>query len=761
MPKLRPIQKTFKSGEITPKLRSRPELIEYAEGVAFMENFVTSPYGSAIRRPGSELISLVSDTLIYGRIFTFRVEGSESFIVVVTEDTITVYDRAGSIPSAPGDIINPGFNDGIAGWIANILKIGGPINIEPQITFTDGFAFIVSGNAAKIVVETGNGGSEFGPDFDILVEVEPSSAELTQQITVSAGLGVDNFSLKISIADNSFNAQGVLLDHLSIGTTEGANDIPFTTDPSNSNVALFSPVVDTFWISYRLDWDDSLDPSVAGSLSSGGNIGTSAAVRIDAFALTNLTTITILDVSFASPYTEQQIRELQIEKAPGLQTMYFAVRTSFTHKKLIFDRALSSWTFVDVNYVGSVGDPPEEWAATGYPGSISFFQGRMWVGGSDGHPATVWGSVSGEDNFEDFTISAAADDDALELPLARDGVIQWIQGGKALSVGTDTAEHIIFGNAQFELLTPTTARATQHSSYGSTRIHGKWLSEKVTFVSQDQRRFYIADYDRETFGFQSDELSYLAEHITAPGIVEVTYTQNPRAHVFALKSNGEVVGCTYQRETEAIGWHRQVTPLGSFVSITTTEEFGRSVIWVLVLRQNKLYLERVSRDVFLDFHIIRQFETATDTVDGLEHLEGLVVDILGDDAYAGRHVVVGGSVTVAEPAKTFAVGLPFASTLITLPIEVINQTDNLTAKLVRWNRIYVRFLNSIIPVINGVLPPDRTAPTPMNTQEPLKTEDVSVATSGFDRDAAITIVQDLPFNCEVVGLYGELTEDGF
>jgi len=771
MSKLRPIQHTFKSGEITPKLRSRPDTGEYIQGVEFMENFITSPYGSAIRRTGSELIEEVSNTLLFGRIFPFRVEGSESYIVVVTEDSVAVYDRSGQLPTDPAggsDLENPGFNEGGDGWNVNLLKqTSDSLDQEPRITFLDGFCNIQSGNAADIEVELVGDPLEPEPQFTVVIRA--CSAELTQQITVGAGEGADNFALNISVADGSFFAQGILLDYLSIGTTESANDIPFTIDPVNSSTALFSPGVDTFWISYKLDWNDSTNITVDGPLHTPplppppnpGNVGSSAIVRIDSFILINLDAPAILNVTFPSPYTEQQVKELQVEKAPGLSTMYFVVRSTFTHKKLIFDRILNTWTFIDVNYIGGVDDPPNEWISTGYPGTITFFQGRMWLGGSVGHPATVWGSVSGEDNFEDFSVSGATDDDALELPLARDGVIQWIQGGKALSVGTDTAEHIIFGNAQFELLTPSNARATQHSAYGSARIHAEWLSEKITFVSQDGRRLYISDYDRETFGFQSDEISYMAEHMTQPGIVEVAYAQNPRAHVWAVKIDGEMIGCTYQRETEAVGWHRRTTPLGNFLSITTTEEFGRTVLWFLIVRENKLYLERESRDVYLDFHITRQYDPPQNVVDGLEHLEGLLVDAIADGAYAGRFVVENGEITTNIFANTFFVGLPYVSTLITLPVEQLTPADNLTAKLVRWNRIYVRLLDSIIPIINGVLPPDRSPSTPMDTREANSTQDVSVATTGFDRDAEITIIQDLPFACEIVGLYGELREDGF
>ena len=754
--KLRPIQKSFAAGEITPKLRSRPDLKAYQQGVEFLQNWLTTPYGSIIKRNGTQFIDEISDTLIYGRIFTFRVEDSNTFVVVVTEDDVLVYNKTeAELVAGANLLLNPSFDNDGDDWNILLQRASPSVVIQTSesIVFVGGLALINSGNAAHIDIDFNF------PDGDITqtVSINASDARLSQEII---GVNATN-EHKLTLAIAAYTATGQITDHLSIGTTEGASDIAFTVDPMNSNIVTFTPGVTDFWISYKLNWDDSLNPSVAGIIGEDGSVGTSALASFDSFILIDTVVAGGGDiVSFPSPYTEQQIRELQVEKAPGQSIMYFAVRATFTTKKLVRDPITNIWTFEDVNFGGGIGDPPDVWDTSGYPGCITFFQGRLWLAGSFGHPVTIWGSIAGEDNYEDFTIAGAADDDALELPLARDGVIQWIQSGKALHVGTDGSEHLIYAGRVDELLTPENTRTLQQSSYGSARIHGKWLSEKVSFISNDRHRMYAANYDRETLGFLSDELTYNAEHIAFPSIDESAYSQNPRAHVWLVISNGDVVGATYQREAEAIGWHRHDTVGGDIKSITITEEFGNSILWVLVNRQDKLYLEKTGGQ-FMDSFIRRQFPNPVTTVDGLDHLEGLPVQIIGDGAYAGIQSVSGGEVSIQNEASNFVVGVPITATCITLPVEVPSPADNITAKLRRWNRIYTRLIASIPPIINGVRGGARTAPTPMDTREPNKTEDISVATNGWDRDAKITIVQDLPFATEVTGIYGELSEDGF
>jgi len=504
MGKLRPIQKSFASGEITPRLRSRVDLKEYHQGVEELRNFITTPYGTIGKRNGTQFIDEVSSTLIYGRLFTFRVEDSETFVVVVTEDKIDVYNTSGPEPVAGANLLaNPSFDNDGDDWNILAQKASPSIIIQknPAVTFTGGACTIDSGNAAHIDIDF-----DF-PEGDLTqtVTINASDARLSQEITGATGANLHSLELAVL----AFAAVGQVTDHLSIGTTEGASDISFTVDSMNSSKVTFTPGVATFWISYKLNWDDSLNPTVPGvTINSPAITGDPAIVVFDSITVLDTVVAGGTDiVSFSSPYSEQQVRELQVEKAPGQSIMYFAVRATFTTKKLIRDPITLVWTFEDVAFSGGAGDPQDEWIATGYPGCIAFFQGRLWLAGSAGHPVTVWGSVAGEDNYEDFTIGGAAADDALELPMARDGVIQWIQGGKALHVGLDTSEHVVTGTNNLELLEPSNARAFQQSSYGSARIHGKWLSEKVSFVSNDRHRVYAGNYDRQTFQY----ITYLDE----------------------------------------------------------------------------------------------------------------------------------------------------------------------------------------------------------------------------------------------------------
>jgi hypothetical protein len=116
-------------------------------------------------------------------------------------------------------------------------------------------------------------------------------------------------------------------------------------------------------------------------------------------------------------------------------------------------------------------------------------------------------------------------------------------------------------------------------------------------------------------------------------------------------------------------------------------------------------------------------------------------------------------VALDYPAETIQVGLGYTSRLRTLPIEMARQAGSSASYLKSWNKIFVRLLGSARPMINGVRPPVRNEETVMGLREPNRTEDVSVASLGWDLYGSITIEQDIPLPFTVLGIFGELDQE--
>ena len=111
------------------------------------------------------------------------------------------------------------------------------------------------------------------------------------------------------------------------------------------------------------------------------------------------------------------------------------------------------------------------------------------------------------------------------------------------------------------------------------------------------------------------------------------------------------------------------------------------------------------------------------------------------------------------PALQVTVGLSYKSTLVTMPFDQEIREGAMTLYRKHWNKLWVRLLNSSLPVINGKRPPTREPQTPMNTRQPNFTGDVKVENLGWTLRGQITIEEELPLPLTVVGIFGELASE--
>jgi len=119
-----------------------------------------------------------------------------------------------------------------------------------------------------------------------------------------------------------------------------------------------------------------------------------------------------------------------------------------------------------------------------------------------------------------------------------------------------------------------------------------------------------------------------------------------------------------------------------------------------------------------------------------------------------------GDGTLNFPGSRIVVGLGYSARLKTLPMDPGGPGGGSGMGLrKRWNRIFVRLLDSALPLVNGVRPPERTPSTPMNQTEPDRSQDVETRNFGWDQFAQVTVEQDLPRALTITALFGEFVEE--
>jgi len=705
--KLNPIQNSFEAGVLSPLMLGRSDTQPYSFGLMDALNMRVDARGPVSSRSGTRFGFEFAAPC--ARIETFQVDLNVYFNMLFTNNLLSIGSSTGEVPAIEL-VINPHFLQGITGWTEETS--GG----SSQVIFGDGICTL----AAQ------SGGSRY--------------AAIKQEINLADG------EVDYEIVVNTFPVD---VYNLTVGTTEGGNDLVDQVVLEGEVRSVFNAAVvgaTTVWVELRVnDGREVIIRSVSVPESAD-------------------------ELDFVTEWTCDHIDDLYFVQAPGGEAIYILHREIQPHK-LIYDVSANTFalelvTFTDPELLDPDWIAPVEWGPTtvgSWPGVGAIFQGRLWLMSTLNEPETMWGSRSG--SYEKFFVAdplnPVADDAIMKVPMEHYGQIQWSIGTKNLIVGTTTGEYII--SSSDGLLRPGDLQIMKQSAYGSASVQPHQVNDQVLYVSTDRRKIRAMHFELTADNWVSNDLLFLSEHLSLPKIKDIAWSQNPDNLLWCLLADGTLLSCTYERNNNIIGWMPHDTQ-GRFTDIAVGSLLGEDWISLLAKRQTDLFsfevmfpstVERPPMDALERHESVIPFTT----VSGLDHLEGMTVQIVADDAVKPDQVVVGGEITLEAEANDVFIGLGFNSMIRTLPLEMGSRTGTGAAHYKRYVNIYVRVLDSIAPMINGVRPPTRNPTTPMNTPEQPRTEDIKVANLGWDKHAIVTIEQDLPKPLTVVSLFGEVAQE--
>ncbi|CAN5773433.1 hypothetical protein BH09VER1_BH09VER1_46270 [soil metagenome] len=235
----------------------------------------------------------------------------------------------------------------------------------------------------------------------------------------------------------------------------------------------------------------------------------------------------------------------------------------------------------------------------GFPRTLALHEQRIYYAGTARHPQSIWGSVI--DDFENFRISA--NDDAglfFTLSAQEANPVQWMTSQDRLLIGTAGEEWTLGSSDPNSTITPSNVQAIRQSSYGSKAMRGMVVNEVILFVQRQGRKVRELVYSFEKDGWVAPDLTVLAEHVTRGEILESAFQQQPDAIYWTVTGAGQLVGMTYERDQNVVGWHRHTTQ-GVFESVASIYGAnGADELWVAVKRTVKgrpvRYIERFKVD---------------------------------------------------------------------------------------------------------------------------------------------------------------------
>ena len=401
---------------------------------------------------------------------------------------------------------------------------------------------------------------------------------------------------------------------------------------------------------------------------------------------------------------------------------------------------------------------------SGYPRTVVFYQQRTWFGGTNTKPQTIWASRVAD--FFNFTINSDPDsiapDDALELTLASytQERIEWLSSEKVLLIGTTGSEQRLTPDQYISVNNvPNIART---SSYGGRHIQPVYIGELTIFIqgSGRQVRSYSQNTRTAIEQYISRDLAWFAEHVTESGVIAQSYELVPDSILWQVRADGVLISMTHDPSVDeenysSLGWARHPTD-GQVISVATIPNESADETWVCTKRGDNYCIEYMDNAIFTDGALTTPPDNDAELlgVGGLDHLEGMEVSVIVDDAIQANKIVSGGQIDFDRPGKKVEVGLPYISKLEPTPYNDGNAAGTNLGTSQRWAQVYAKLVDSALPLINGERPAARDPSTPMGDPQALTSGDYDIQNLGWDLDGTIEVVQDLPKKTQLVALYG-------
>ena len=430
------------------------------------------------------------------------------------------------------------------------------------------------------------------------------------------------------------------------------------------------------------------------------------------------------------------------------------------------------------------------WSAeNGYPAAATFYQDRLWFGGTTFQPDTAWGSGVGDyPNFGSFNLSGQITSDlSITVTVASQQVnrIRWMRAdGANLVIGTEASEFLIAPATTAEGLSQSNLRIMEQTNYGSSTVQPIRVGPTIIIVQRAGRQVRELTFSPQDDRYIAPDMTALATHITLAGVAEMAYAPEPHDLVWVVLEDGSLRSLTYDRDQGVMGWARHTLggagdsngnpPFVESVAVIPSPDGTRSDAWLCVRWWLNGSLKRCVVVVNFDRDVDGAIEdalhldcavtydsTATSTITGLGHLNGVECRVIADGYVHPNRTPSGGSITLERNASTVHVGLYAPAKAETMRIEAGSANGTAQAKTKRISKINFRVYAStggeygVRDRMGERFPLIARAPTdPMTASQALVSDDYEHRwPGGHEKPGRIYFEQTVPLPLNMLAIF--------
>lgn len=710
MAKATTIQSAFNAGEYSDLLKGQVNLEkrQRGEAVELCQNMIALKQGPAIRRGGSKFIKEVADSSNRTHLVEFISSADQGYILEFGDSIIRFYKDNSAITATAQDITNI-------------------TNADPAVVTYSGADTYANGD--EIFISNVVGMDNINGLFYKVANVNAGAN--TFELTYVDGNNIDTASF------GSYSSGGTVAEVYEIASPYSTSDLFDSNGIFQVHHLQSADVLYLFHGSYEI--------RALSRVSDNNWSLTTIQLEDGPFLPTNVETTTLTLSGTTGSVTVTASAVTGINNDTGFQT-------TDVGRLIRFKDPAGDWTWLEITARASTtsvtatikgedasaGTATIDWRlgtwsdTTGHPITGTFFQDRLCAGGASSFPDRVDFSKTGGYGatfilFSPTEIDGSVSDDNgffKTLPSRQVNAIQWLVADvTGLIAGTTGQEWTIRASANNEVLTPTNAKPDPISTTKSAYIQPVLAESGLIFVQKARRKTFYMTYSFDLDRLKPRDITLAAEHITANQITSLAYQQEPLNVIWAVRGDGVLLGQTYYSDENVFGWHRHIIG-GSFnsgqaivesIAVVPSPDGSRDELYMIVKRtingSTKRYVEYLTRYYEDDIALEDAFQVdcgltydsiATETVSGLNHLNGETVSVMVDGK-SHPDLVVGSlsdgsiGVTLANDVvgNTIQIGYSNTWALKTMEADVGAKDGTSQGKTKRIDEISLKLLNSL------------------------------------------------------------------
>lgn len=321
-----------------------------------------------------------------------------------------------------------------------------------------------------------------------------------------------------------------------------------------------------------------------------------------------------------------------------------------------------------------------------YPSANTQYDQRRVFAGTFNSPTKVVMTNAGIQDLMMYHLPTMADDRiSLEAVTADADRIIHAVALDSLLLFTRSAELRVF-TQNSDSLAPDSVAVRAQSYVGSNQVQPAICNANVLYAAARGGHLRSLNYTYAAQGYSSTDLSLIASHLfDSKEIVDLAISKAPSQVAWCVSSDGHLNALTYYPEQNVTAWSVVETD-GAFESCCVVSEGKEDHLYVVVRRnisgQTRRYIERLEYinvpdnkaqyrqlDCFIDNQeALLTLADGVTELSGLEHLEGKEVTAYVDGVAYSGYKVTGGRISIAQNGSNIAVGIPYQSRLVTMPV---------------------------------------------------------------------------------------------